>query len=141
MTEILDRGHGNILTHRETAILLALLSAAEQTLHLDHLVHMLVVVTQTREELAAAESTSDERLQMDSNGLALDDVVPPPIVLQANQHTSDGSLDADHVGRDKVELLFCSWCLRRARAARAKDWSPPTAALTSTFCNAERILI
>ena len=44
MAKVFDGGDGNVFAHGEAAVLLALLSATEETLDLDDLVHVLVVV-------------------------------------------------------------------------------------------------
>ena len=57
---------------------------------------------------------------MDSDRFALDDVIPPPVVLLTDQHTADGSLDANDVRRHKVELLLLLLVLTTCESGTGK---------------------
>ncbi|KAI3482108.1 hypothetical protein L1887_55239 [Cichorium endivia] len=124
VAKVLDGGDGHVLAHGERAVLLALLAAAEEALDLDDLVHVVVVVAEARKEAAAAERAADERLEVDGDGLALDEVVAPPGVLLAHEHAADGGLDADDVRGDKVELLLLLLVLATREGGARKRLEP-----------------
>ena len=105
MYKVLDSSDADVRSKGELTVLFPRFLRADKSLNVDDLLEILPVVSSLRSELPTLNSTSKQCLKKDGDIFTCPQVVPPSVVILADQGAPASGLEPNYVRFNKLEFL------------------------------------